>query len=145
MVDIALEYNHFLSEYNHLYFLVGDHEFIDRGLELNVRLFSDCVIQRDNSKENLKPPQPVEVASSATVNEVMNEELRDIINSHNRRIWAAQNSTYDLNGRRVRKGRTTVVAPVTKVHNPLSEMRFRYSNMTNRVIQIRAYGSKDLP
>ena len=45
----------------------------------------------------------------------MDEELLEIINNHNRRIWAAQNSEYDLNGRRIRKANTTVVTPPTKV------------------------------
>lgn len=46
----------------------------------------------------------------------IDDELRELIENHNRRIWAAQNSEYDLNGRRVRKGNTTVVAPPTKVY-----------------------------
>ena len=45
----------------------------------------------------------------------IDDELRELIDNHNRRIWAAQNSEYDLNGRRIRKGNTTVVAPTKKV------------------------------
>ena len=65
---------------------------------------------KPSKKENVKP------AVETNVNEKleMDEELLEIINNHNRRIWAAQNSEYDLNGRRIRKANTTVVTPPTK-------------------------------
>lgn len=53
--------------------------------------------------------------STAEQSADMDEELRELIDNHNRRIWAAQNSEYDLNGRRVRKGHATVAVPTTKV------------------------------
>ena len=57
-------------------------------------------------------------AAATTVNQAvdMDVELCEMITNHNRRIWTAQNSEYDLNGRRLRKGNATVVAPTAKVH-----------------------------
>ena len=56
-------------------------------------------------------------ATTTNVNETvdMDDELREIIHNHNRRVWTAQNSDYDLNGRRIRKGNATVVTPTRKV------------------------------
>ena len=79
---------------------------------------------KTSKKENVKP------TVEANVNETleMDKELLEIINNHNRRIWAAQNSEYDLNGRRIRKANTTAVTPPTK---------------TKPAAQSRPSGSKD--
>jgi hypothetical protein len=62
-------------------------------------------------KENMKPAAKPNVDQTLD----MDEEFQEMINNHNRHIWAAKNSEYDLNGRRIRKGNSTVVTPSTKV------------------------------
>ena len=91
-------------------------------------------LKHDNlcwQKENM---QPTSTKTNQCLVPDIDDELRELIDQHNKRIWAAQNSEYDLNGRRVRRGNATVVAAPSKVKYTLS-----LSHFTNKWILIISF------